>query len=250
MNKVVVFTIADNNNLKYAKALESSFKHFHPDIPFIIYGQEELDKNPDPLKFYRATPYYARELIKEYDLVLKLDCDQLILGNLDYVFTQEYDVGSVLNINRVDPQRYGVVQGWGIIPQQYVNCGFVAMRSKEFVDHWWKLCNSEHFERMQYKEQDLLNILFYYGNYKTICFDHYDAVNNYSAWHGLVAKGEGVHAVIKDSKIIVPKGRDGYPDKDVELKAYHWAGGSNELKMDYQKHFTEEVIEYIDTILK
>lgn len=250
--KIVAFTIAgDPQNLKYAKILEKSFKHFHPDVPFVIYGQEQLDKISDPLKFYKGTPLFAKELIKEYDTVLKLDCDQLILGNLDYIFTTaEYDVGTVLNINRVDPQRYGVIQGWGIIPQQYVNNGFVAMKSKEFVDHWWRLCNSEHFDRLQFKEQDLLNILFYYGNYKTVCFDHYDAVNNYSAWHGLVAKGETVHTIIKDGELVIPRGQDGYPDKEVRLKALHWAGGAGELKMDYQKQFPEEVIEYIDGILK
>lgn len=248
---ICVFTIAgDQKNLEYASMLEKTFHHFHPDIPFIVVGPKELEKNTDPQKFYRATPYYALNLLKDFDLVIKMDADQLILGNLDYVFKQPYDVGCVLNINRVDPQRYGLVQGWGIQPNEYMNCGFVAMRSTPFVEHWLRLCMSPRFDQLQYKEQDLLNILYYYGNYKTLCFDHYNALQNYSAYHGLVAKGEGVHAVLRDGKVIIPRGQDNYPDKDVELKAYHWAGGKDERKMDYQKHFSEEIIEYIDGLLK
>lgn len=247
---IVAFTIADNNNLKYAKMLEKSFKYFHPDITFIIYGQEELDKITIPEKFYMATPLFAKKLIKDYDLVLKLDCDQLILGKLDYLFTHEYDVGSVLNINRVDPPRYGLVQGWGIAPNEYINNGLVAIQSKAFVEHWWKLCNSKYFNRFTYREQDILNILFHFGNYKAVCFDNYDLTENYFAWHGLVAKGETVRAVLKNGEIVIPRGEDGYPDREVKLKALHWAGGQGELKMDYQKCFNEEVIEYIDTILK
>lgn len=254
MKKIVAFTIAgDEKNLEYAHMLEKSFKHFHPDIPFIIYGKEELDKNPDPMKFYRATPYFARELIKEYEIVLKLDADQLILGSLDYIFTHRYDIGSVLNINRVDPPRFGTVQVQGIAPQEYINCGLVAMQSKAFVDHWWALCNSPFFNRFQFREQDLLNYMFYFGGYRSMVFDHYNPIENYSAWHGVVAKGETVRSKLaerKDEKhIVIDPDEHGYPDKRVIVKALHWAGGPLEKKMDYQKQFPEEVIEYIDTIL-
>lgn len=247
---IIAFTVADEKNLAYAKMLEKSFQYFHPDIPFFIYGEEDLKKIADPMKFYKSTPLFARRLIQEYNLVIKLDADQLILGDLSYLFHQPYDVGSVLNINRVDPPRYGIVAGWGIAPNEYLNCGLVAMRSEKFIEHWWNLCNSDYFMRFPYREQDILNILMHFGGYKTLCFDHFNKIDRYSAWHGLVAKGEGVRAVMKEGKVIIPRGEDGYPDKDVELKAYHWAGGQGELKMDYQKHFSEEVIEFIDEILK
>lgn len=249
--KSVAFTIAgDPQNLKYAKMLEKSFKHFHPDIPFFIYGTEEMEKYSDPQKYYKATPMIARELISDYDVVLKLDADQLILGSLDYLFTHQYDVGTVLNINRVDPPRFGYVAGWGIAPNQYMNCGLVAMQSKEFIEHWWELCNSPHFDQLQYREQDLLNILYYYGRYNSVCFDYYDPQENYSAYHGLVGKGEWIRSVLKDGQILIPRGTDNYPDRDVVVKVAHWAGGQGEKKMDYQKWFPEEVIEYIDNILK
>lgn len=249
--KICVFTIAgDPVNLRYAKMLVKSFSHFHPDIPFIIYGQDELSKIEDPQKFYKATPLFAKELIKDYDLVIKMDADQLVLGNLDYLFTQEYDVGTVLNINRVDPPRFGLVQGWGIAPNEYLNCGLVAMRSQTFIDHWWTLCNSPQFDRLQYREQDLLNILYYYGQYKTLCFDHFNKRENYAGFHGLVGKGEWIHAVLKDGQVVIPQGKDNYPDRDTVVKLAHWAGGQGEPKMDYQKWFSDEVIEYIDGILK
>ena len=175
--KIVVFTIADDNNLGFANALEKSFKNFHSDITFkIIKGEELLGYlKQDPNFFYRATPIIAEELFKEYELVIKIDADSIVTGKLDYVFdTEDYDVATVMNWNRIDPAIYGLVQGWGINPVQYMNCGFVAMRSKKFVHHWKILCFSEQFNALQYREQDLLNILVYYGNYNVRCLDHAD----------------------------------------------------------------------------
>lgn len=255
MKKIVAFTIAgDDQNLDYAHMLEKSFKYFHPEVPFIIYGKEDMAKIEDQMKYYRATPYFARELMNEYDLVIKLDADQLILGSLWYIFDHRYDVGSVLNINRVDPPRFGTVQLQGIAPQEYVNCGFVSMQSRAFVDKWWELCNSPFFNRFQFREQDLLNYMFYFGGYRTMIFDHFNPVLDYSAWHGLVAKGETVRSKIAkkpdgSTHIVIDPDEYGYPDKRVIVKALHWAGGQLEKKMDYQKQFPEEVIQYIDTIL-
>lgn len=243
----IAYTIAgDALNLRYAKMMEKSFHHFNPDIELVIYGPEEMEKIKDPNKFYKGTPLFARELLKDHDLVIKIDADTLFLGSIQHIIDNPmYDVGSVCNINRVDPQRYGMVSIQGVGPQEYVNCGFVAMRSKEFVDRWWDLCNSKFFDRFRYREQDLLNILFHFGGYKAINFDF-----SYPMWHGLVAKGEGIHAVLRDGKVFIPKGEDKYPDKDTQLIAYHFAGGQGEPKMDYQKVFPEEVIEFIDGILK
>ena len=126
---VFVFTIADDNNLPYAKMLENSFKKFHPTVPFHIVTGDELAEytKADPKFFYRATPIIANKYIKEYDLVLKIDADSIVTGSLDYVFnTKDYDIGTVMNWNRVDPQKYGAVGGWGIHPTDYFNCGFVS----------------------------------------------------------------------------------------------------------------------------
>ena len=249
--KTIAFTIADKNNLPYYEMMSKTFKKFHPDIELRLYGDKEIKEYNDSGFFYRATPIIAKNLMDEgYELVLKLDSDQLILGNLKYVFKGDYDIGTVLNINRVDPSRYGLVSTYNIPPNRYMNCGFVAMTSKRFVDNWYRLCHSPLFNSLQYKEQDILNILYHYGDYKTKCFDDYDNVYGYYAFHGLVAKGEGMRMVVRKDKVILPRGEDGYPDRDIVVKAYHWAGGAGEVKMNYRISFSEEVIDYIDTLLK
>lgn len=252
--KVIAFTIADKNNMKYADMMIKSLRKFHSEeeLPLIVIGEEQLAQyKADPNFFYRATPIIASKLIPEYDMVLKLDCDQLVLGSLDQLLAfDDYDVGTVLNINRVDPKRYGLVQVQGVAANEYFNCGLVAMRSEIFVSHWLNLCQSKYFERFQYREQDILNILAHFGNYNTRCFDNYDNVNQYYAWHGLVAKGEGLNMVVRGDKIIVPRGKDNYPDRDVEVKLYHWAGGGNEAKMNYRIDFGEDVINRINELLK
>lgn len=253
-DKRVVFTIADDNNLGFARNLEKTFKHFHPDIEFrIICGVElkerlELDRD----FFYRATPKIAEELFNEgYTMVLKIDADSLITGSLDYVFnTTDYDIGTVINWNRIDPRIYGVVQGWGIQPPEYMNCGFVAMRSKRAVHHWRVLCETQQFYRLQYREQDLLNIIIYYGNYNCRCFDMGDGPMGEHGWYGLIAKGEWSRAIMKDGNIVVPQGQDNFPPHEMKLNVIHWAGGQGSPKMNYRTVFTEEVADYIDSLLK
>lgn len=248
--KQIAFSIADKNNLPFYQMMSKSFKRFHPDIELRLYGDKEIDEYNDKNFFYRSTPIIAKNLMEEgYELILKLDADQLILGKLDVIFKGDYDVGTVLNINRVDPPRYGLVSTYNIPPNRYMNCGLVAMTSKRFVDNWYKLCHSPLFNTLQYREQDILNILYHYGDYKVKCFDDYDAKNNYYAWHGLVAKGEGPKMQIKDGKVVLPIGKDKYPDRELTIKAYHWAGGGNEPKMNYRIAFNEELISYIDWIL-
>lgn len=250
--KPIAFTIADKNNEKYAKMMANSFKKFHPDIPIVMFGEEQIAKTRDMHIFYRATPYFARQLMKDgYDMVLKLDADQIILGSLDHIFnTDDYDVGTVLNINRVDPPKYGVVGVWDIKPQHYYNAGLVAMRSKAFVEHWFNLCYSEHFLNYQYREQDLLNIMTHYGTYNVRCFDIPDAGHNYVAWHGLLSKGEGMRMILKNDTVYLPKDTETkYPPERTAVKVYHFAGGQGAEKMNYRTCFNEEIIAYIDKLV-
>lgn len=266
---VVVFTTADKNNYQYAVMLLNSLRKFH-DWPVILVTDEKdpeklkqlpkdvevKDLEPyikiDPNFFYRQKPILGEEYIKDYELVLGLDSDQIITGSLDYILeTKDYDVGTVINWNRTDPKEYGAVQGWGILPVEYMNCGLVAMRNEKFVHDWKVLCFSNQFERMKYKEQDLLNAMIYFGNWNVRCFDHFDGPASYTAWHGLLAKGEWNRAVLKDDTIVIPKGEgtSPFPDRDVELKVIHFAGGQGSTKMNYKTRFNDEVSERIDYLV-
>jgi len=242
--KVIAFTVADKNNMKYAKKMANSFNYFHPDIEVKIYTEKEIG---DKINYYRQKPMFARELIKDYDIVIGLDSDQIITGDLSYIFDKEFDVAVVNNFCRNDVPKYGYIGVFDIPPDQYMNCGMVIMKSKKFIDHWWELCNSYHFQKLQYKEQDILNIMVHYGTWKVIPLDSPMTAH---AWHGLLSKGEWLKMKLVDDKLILPKADDMYPEEDKEIKVMHWAGGGNEPKLNYRILCTEEVIKHLDKLVK
>lgn len=245
--KIISYTIADQKNKPYAEMMINSFHKFHPDIEVKVYDEKDVGSKEN---FYRATPLFAKELINDYDLVLKLDADQIITGDLSHAFELDYDVAGVINFSRSDIKTYGPVTTLDVPVDQYFNCGLVAMKSKKFVTHWWNLCTSYHFHHYQYKEQDLLNIMIHYGDYNIVCLDRYDPVYDYSAWHGLLSKGEWNRCELRGGKLILPKADDKYPERDKEIKIIHWAGGGLEQKMNYRAYFNEEVISYLDGLVK
>lgn len=247
MKKVIAFIPAGGEeNTKYANWLINSIRKFHSaeEIPIIIRD------NPNPKDnsfWYRATPIIANELLKEYETVIKMDADMICFGKLDHIINGTYDIGTVLNINRIDPRTYGLVTIQGVQPNEYYNNGLVALRNKEMVQKWLNLCHSKYFDRFTYREQDILNILAHFGGYDVRCFDNY--TNDYAAWHGLVAKGECADAYLNNGDVIIPRGKDGYPDRDTILKVFHTAGGSNEVKLNYRIYFNEKMISYIEWLI-
>src|ERR1035437_4313106 len=116
---IVIVTIADKANFGYALTMLKTLRKFHQ-WPVRLYTNETdekllaqlpadvaiVDLTPylaDPMFFYRATPILAEPLMDEYELVLKLDADQLVLSDLSYILdVKDYDVGTVINANRID----------------------------------------------------------------------------------------------------------------------------------------------------
>src|SRR3990167_9252877 len=98
-NKIVAFVVADNNNLKYYEMLKNSWAKFHPDIELKLYGETEIKALNDVFFFYRATPAIGRELLKEYDTVIKIDADSIITADLTHTWEGEFNVGVVQNSN-------------------------------------------------------------------------------------------------------------------------------------------------------
>lgn len=233
----VFFTVADKNNEKWANDMIRSLKKFHPDEEVILYGQKELDElRYDEINefFYKSTPFFTKELIKKYDTVIQINADSIVTGKLDHILNDtSYDVGVVLNNNRID--RYTI---WDIPANMYYNCGFVVMRNREFVEHWWKLCNSYHFPNTMFREQGLLNILCHYGNYNVKCLDDKKFAN------GLIIKSEWGRLEMRDGKLICPALKE-YNADDWEVSIIHVAGGNNPNKMDIFNKFSDEVSNYL-----
>lgn len=245
MGKVIAFCIADQNNLKYYEMMKNSLRKFHSEeeLPIRLISGEELKYYlKDPFFFYRATPIIASELIGSYECVIKLDADQIITGKLNHIWEVDYDVAVVNNSNPREQKIYPV-SVWDIHPLAYVNCGLVAMRSREFIDHWVNLCMGQHFNSYQFREQDLLNILVWYGNYKVLNLDAEEK------FHGLASKGYWQDIKLVDNKLILPQGLE-WPDKDKEIVALHWAGGNSPDKMNFRIRFQPEVIKRLEELVK
>ncbi len=246
--KRAFFTIADKNNLAYYEGLKNSLAKFTND-PLILIDDEKIKQLGDPHFYYRATPIVASGLLREYDAVCKLDADQIILGNLDHIWEGDFDVAVVRNSNPKEDKTYPV-RLWDISPAHYANCGFVVIKSKEFVNHWLKLCMSGHFNNYQYREQDLLNILIFYmgedfgGPYKV---RHLDGGNK---WHGLVYKQYEPLVDIANGKLILRKNEEWPVDEDKEIVCWHVAGGNTPNKMNYKLRFSNKVSTYINKLVR
>ena len=237
-NKIIAFTVADEANEKFYKNLKKSWEKFHPDIELKRYK----NRPNDPHFFYRATPIIAKELMAKYDTVVKIDADSIVTTDLSHTWKGDFDVAVVQNANPREMDKVEV-NVWTIHPLQYVNAGYVVMKSKEFVTHWHAQCHLPHFNAYQYKEQDLLNIIVFYGNY-TISF--LDASDKF---HGLASKGYEPHMIVKKDKLILPKMDEWASDGDKEICIIHFAGGNDPQKGNYKTMFSPEATKFIDKIL-
>lgn len=237
------WSIADNNNMKYYKMMEASFRKFHPTEELILFDEKAIKEANDSLIFYRATPYFTKQLFaKGYDEICKLDADQIITGSLDAIWEGDYDVAVVNNSNPREMQAY-TVSVLNINPLAYANCGFVVMKSKAFVDYWDNFNRSIIFNSLQFKEQDILNIMIFSNNYKVRKLDEDDS------YYGLASKGYWPEIVLKDEALVLLKGEE-WPDKDKIIRCIHWAGGNSPDKMNYKIRFSEEVVARLDELIK
>lgn len=237
MKKRVVFVPADNNNLKFVEQLQNSLRKFHSEeeLPLIRFD----NPNPQDKSFwYRAKPVIASQLLQEYETVIGLDADQIILGDISHIWGIDADVGVVLNDFNYP------INVWDIGPQfgtPYFNNGLVVMKSKKFVDHWLRLCNSPHFDRYQFREQDFLTLLCSdYFDYRVDCLDLGDKI------HGEYAKSLWPQAKLTDGKIYIP-----HPSGlDKQLLVIHFGGGNDSSKGNYRIRFQPEVVKYIEGLIK
>lgn len=232
MKPRVAFCPADKNNEEHFIKLQNSLRKFHSEEELPLIRYELLEVN-DPHKWYRATPMIAMQLLEEYETVIKLDADQIILGDISHIWNIDADVGVVLN----DP-NYPIAV-WDIGPQfgsPYFNNGLVVMKNKEFVANWWRLCNSFHFDRYQFREQDILNILASdYLNYRVDCLDLGDKV------HGELAKGLWAQARLEGDKVMIG---------DKQLVVIHFGGGNDPSKGNYRIKFQNDVVKRIEELIK
>lgn len=245
--KVVAFTIADKKNEPYLQMMKNSLRKFHSEeeLPLVeITGQLLQDTlAKDPNFFYRATPSTAHNLVKNYDVIVKIDADSVIVAPINEAWEGDFDIKLVLNSNPREFRRYPVTL-LDIDPvHEYVNAGFVSMQSERFITHWHRLCYSNHFENYQYKEQDLLNIIVHYGDYNA------QLLENSDQFWGLSSKGFWADIELRKDKLVLPT-NDEWNKNDRWIKVIHWAGGNEPSKMNFNIKFKPEVAKWLNNLTK
>lgn len=244
--KVCFFSIADANNMKYFKRMEKSLRKFYPseqDFPLLLWDERKVMDYSDQNFYYRATPIIARQLLKDYECVIKIDADSIICSDLDHIINDKtYDIAAPLNWNKADVPVYGLISVDVLPPTMYLNAGLVAMRSREAVEHWFKLCHNDLlFFNHRYKEQDLLNLMMMYCNYFIKNLDSGDT------WNGLISKGEMLRLQLNNKGVFCPPATDGFPNKPMQIAVIHLGGGNTPGdKFDYLKtHCTPEIYDFL-----
>lgn len=239
--KTCFFTIAygDERNKQYATKMLNSLRKFHPNIKHFMFTDKDIDPIADPEKKFRLYAYFGMELSKTYDTVIQIDNDSIVTGSLDHILgDMSYDLGGVLNNNLIDLP----LSIYDVPPVVYINAGFLVARGQRFWNWWNKLNHSPAFNVNRFREQDMLNIIFHYGDLRTKIFDFSDK------WHGLVHKGQWSKMVMRDGKLILPK-TEGVCEEDKEIKIIHWAGGNAVIKLNYRVFFKPEVVKYLDELV-
>src|SRR3990167_2117553 len=243
----------------------NSLKKTNPDIEkkadIKLYTDKDAVRNgftlfPNDLKMRYMGPIFIKELLKEYECVVRLDSDIFITCDISSFCEEDFDVAVAQNANPREIVDQNQMMGksvsvWDIKPlEEYVNCGFVVCKSEEFVDHWLSLCTPER-QHYQFYEQDFLNIICYYGNYKVKFLDK----QKDNKWWGLISKGYWSEIVIKDKKLFLPKKsgaeHDMWPiDADKEIVCIHIEGGIYANKFEHlDTLFQPEVVKYLKFLI-
>ena len=266
---VILVTGLGKEYLELAIKMINSLKKTNPELDktcdIALYTQEDAIRHgftmlPNDLKMRYMIPIFAKELLDKYECVARLDSDMIITGDISSCFEGDFDVAVVQNANpreiQSQMQMMGkTVQVWDIDAlKEYVNCGFVVIKSKEFVDHWLSLCTKKRANVYQFYEQDFLNILCYYGNYKVRFLDK----EKDNKWWGLIVKQYTAEIILKDKKLILPAKsgteQDMWPEdsKDKEIIVYHVAGGNSNVPnkfADLDTRFKPEVASYLKFLI-
>lgn len=241
--KLCVFTVAYGRaeNLMYAGMMINSFKYFHPEVPVIVFSDEDVNKIQDPHKTYRMYATFGKELSKEYEAVMQLDADSIVTGTLNHIFDDnKTKLACPNNNNLIDP----LLMIHDIPHQVYVNAGMVFARGERFWNWWEELNHRIYFNNYRFGEQDTLNMIFHYGDMKSKLMD-YDYGNR---WHGLISKGNWHRIVLRNKELVLPK-TNGVCNEDKIIKVIHFAGGQIP-KMNFHTFFSEEVIKRLEELTR
>lgn len=232
--RVVFFTLADDRYYYPVGTtkLISSFKKFHPDIDLLVFRQDLIDKvfSEKKVNFYNAKPTFAKLLTPYYDLVVNIDADSIVLGRLEEVLKDDYEVGAAWNFNDYENMSIENVK-----EDMFVQAGLVASRNKNF----WNIWEIANKDAMKYpaQENSVLNLLWYNETMvKKMKRKIFDKEKDY---YGCKSLNREKEFYLENGKVMCRK---------EQVFVYHHAKGGAALpKLQFEKmDFPKEVADYMN----
>lgn len=207
------FTHSSEKYWPHCQKMINSFKKFH-DEEMVVFRDELFSVNNYGLLGSRI----------DDERVMRIDSDCIICDTLD--LSGDYEVGGVLNFtddfireHKFENESFIA----GIKYQDYITCGVVVGNRRlwrEFAD------KSDKFAmRLPIVENDVLNLIFYYGDFKTKILD-----NDNETWGNKTI--ERYEELYLEGDLIKFRGKT--------VKILHWAGGSGMKKLNYRDYKTPE----------
>lgn len=228
--KIVFYTWITKNYLNTVVDFDNfykSFKKFHPDIDLKVFGQSEVDAlflEKPWLYSDNCKASFAKLLYDDYDMVVNIDSDFYIFDRLDEILKGDFEVAACANYNtmqnvKLDEQILNGVQIQSVSEQKYIQGGLIASTSKKFWDDY-EILSEKLAKQLPLRENDVLNILFHSGQYKTKVLDG-DFVftsNLFEQYYNCASLGRENLVYVNNDKLCL----DGKP-----VRCYHVARGQS-----------------------
>ena len=222
--------------------LQNSIKYFHPDVDHIIIDSKmtELINQVFPwMKPIWMMAPTCSPLAKNYDMVVHVDADAVVVGPMDELFNSDADIIGVRNNNSLDqagahggitiPHHTPFGDGSPIPLQGFINAGLVAANNSEFWDVWHDT-NSQVAATKGYgwgDENDTLNHIFHWDKFTSEVIDPIGSGVSYglsNIWGTGDNHWESWSQIyVKDDRLYLDDPKTGEP---MCIKVLHQAGGS------------------------
>ncbi len=233
--------LPNSRNLDF-KGFINSFKRFHAEIPLIIFDETHLAKYG--LNYLNAKATLGRVLSEEFDLVVNIDADHIVMDRLDEILNVDYDLAAPANFNQTDnlvgiKVSSGITgeanKNWLINEVEFLQGGLIASANRGFWQHY-EYTTKKYYDKFHCYENDILNLVAYLYPYKVKVLDgHCDYRRpEHTQWFGC-------SIISKEKKCYIENGKIMLEGKLVKL--YHFAHGS--AKKRYDQVFNEEVSKFI-----
>lgn len=176
-----------------ALKLKASFNFFHPEIPFILYGEKDINRvyKEYNVNLDNALPCLMLDIKKRFnaEYICHIDADSLVLGRLDHILNFDYEIASCLNnpdIGDRCERQNRPIQLHNLPNNLYVSCGCISTNSEHFLSQWHDSNQQIVKEFGGVKafwmcDQNMMNILFHSQMYKSKILDPLDSNFFYGA---------------------------------------------------------------------